>query len=751
MFKRIILTLFIILPLSFGISSCSVEEDEEDLISLNDDNGDDGSGDDGSGDDGSGDDGSGDDGSGDDGSGDDGSGDDGSGDDGSGDDGSGDDGSGDDGSGDDGSGDDTSDSPKTVPTIEVTVHENYISDTIVSPSYSLTPSQYNIVNPIFSPSNENSSDESDSDWDNLSTNYNLAVDGYNDLGEAIYGEADYTEELPLDWDSDKTYDLPGNKVLYSDDEGRIGTFANKWWASGYDEPSFSPNYGPWEIIARIDEEGNTLSVKDVVEYWDVEIPYSGGDIAWHNIVGLDYCFEAKYWTQGNEPILTGGEGQPNSWESPWQSSDLCNSDEPAISNDDTGGGKSEIETLPPMEDPDDGLPDNTPVVPPVTPVPDEEPEEEPVEPEPVEVAEETGLPEDGYEFLRTVTSAHWDYLFPLRSGRYNEEGSTRNQPPIALEDGSTDVFSLDNFKKAVLEYNAYALANGFKQFLNEGTLKQQGQEFLVFWAKSARETSGSWTDAPYPWITTYTNNLSETTSLWTGALYWVEEVGFTTNEDGTSDAIGYVDHGSSYTPVEGRSYYGRGIIQLSWNYNYGAFSAWLYDNGLMTDIITSRDTLLYRPDYVATNGALSILSGIWFWMTPQGAKPSSHDVLYGDVYNVSQTTQEQGLPQRNDGDSIPVEEGDTVDESVMAYRIGTVINIVNGGLECNKAASWHGGPPQRISYYNAYTMYFNDQINGLNATRVSEATDIWNEKVSDSSHDNIKMATCWSQKSYYGW
>ena len=206
MFKRIILTLFIILPLSFGISSCSVEEDEEDLISLNDDNGDDGSGDDGSGDDGSGDDGSGDDGSGDDGSGDDGSGDDGSGDDGSGDDGSGDDGSGDDGSGDDGSGDDTSDSPKTVPTIEVAVHENYISDTIVSPSYSLTPSQYNIVNPILGPSNEDSSDESSSEWNNLSTNYNLAIEGYNNLGEAVYGEPD-NQEIKL-WEEDKIYDEP---------------------------------------------------------------------------------------------------------------------------------------------------------------------------------------------------------------------------------------------------------------------------------------------------------------------------------------------------------------------------------------------------------------------------------------------------------------------------------------------------------------------------------------------------------------
>jgi hypothetical protein len=171
----------------------------------------------------------------------------------------------------------------------------------------------------------------------------------------------------------------------------------------------------------------------------------------------------------------------------------------------------------------------------------------------------------------------------------------------------------------------------------------------------------------------------------------------------------------------------------------------------MKDIITSKDTLLERPDYVATKGALSILSGIWFWMTPQGAKPSSHDVLYGDVANVSKSTQDQGLPQRNDYAKIPTQSGDTNNEAVMAYRLGTIINIVNGGLECNKAAKWHNGPLQRVSYFNAYTKYFNAQMPNLNATSIKDATNVWTLKVSDSSPENLKMATCYSQKSYYGW
>ncbi|GAL24787.1 chitinase [Vibrio variabilis] len=103
-------------------------------------------------------------------------------------------------------------------------------------------------------------------------------------------------------------------------------------------------------------------------------------------------------------------------------------------------------------------------------------------------------------------------------------------------------------------------------------------EFLSFWAKSSRETSGSWSNAPAPWIVQEQDIEGD---IWKGALYWVEEVGYTTDENGMSTAINYVDSGSAYSPYPNRSYYGRGIIQLSWNYNYGAFSEWLYSNGLM--------------------------------------------------------------------------------------------------------------------------------------------------------------------------
>jgi chitodextrinase len=487
------------------------------------------------------------------------------------------------------------------------------------------------------------------------------------------------------------------------------------------------------------------------------------------------CFKAKWWTQGNEPKLAAQLA--NAWDSPWEELTGCPTGNnasglPANMNTSgtTGTVSAEAATKAAAQAPQPVMTTNTTdtaataaaakqtantltaAIPPVVPaaVPKSTA---------VSTAAPTALPSDGYAFLRLLTNDDWNWMFPLRSGKYATNGGSRNAAPIAASDGSTDSFSLNAFIRAVLEYNNWAKTNGYKQFLNQGTLKQQAEEFLVFWAKSSRETSGSWSTAPSPWIETETF-AGETMKVWKGGLYWVEEVGYTTNSaTGKSTAIGYVDTGSSmFPPSAGRSYYGRGVIQLSWNYNYGAFSYWMYDNGLFRTAkdaagvckVDARDKLLDYPNLVADCGDLSILSGIWFWMTPQGAKPSSHDVIYGDVTNISKSTQDNGLPKTNTSYVPKTAAGETSDSEVFAYRLGTVINIVNGGLECNKASTWHGGPLQRVSYYNAYAAKFNEKYK-VNATRVNAATNVWTDKVSDSSSVELQSATCYNQKSYYGW
>jgi chitodextrinase len=571
------------------------------------------------------------------------------------------------------------------------------------------------------------------EWASAVANFQGRQEGFNLLGNSL-ATASADPSQAADWNTDTTYPLPGNTVKYIAGD-KCGLFINAWWTLG-DEPSLVPSSSnPWKIDELFDADCVT-PIEDNLTDWDANGEYFGGTLVRYD----GRCYEAKWWTKGDIP----NPAPVNPWDTPWELQASCDIvDAPPIINP-VGGGKIGIEQLPQFSSIDEVvLPDSTPVVPPTILALANFSESA--------VTADTELPATGYEFLRQVTTTHWDWLFPLRFGKYNKDGAVRNLPPIALEDGSTDVYTLANFTKAVLMYNAWAESKGYKQFLNEGTTKQQAQEFIAFWAKSARETSGSWATASAPWIVSYTNGQGETTSVWKGGIYWTEEQGFSSNDDGTSPAIGYVDSKSQYTAVSGRSYHGRGIIQLSWNYNYGPYSSWLFKNGFRPDLITSEYILLTRPDYVATYGDLAMLSGIWFWMTPQGPKPSCHDVLYGDVYNVSSATQEQGLPPRNDGGTISAAAGDTTDEAVMAYRIGAIINIVNGGIECNKAAAWHEGPMQRISYYNAFTMYFNDQLSGLNATGITDATNVWTQKVSDGSSDILKTVSCYAQRSYYSW
>ncbi len=146
--------------------------------------------------------------------------------------------------------------------------------------------------------------------------------------------------------------------------------------------------------------------------------------------------------------------------------------------------------------------------------------------------------------------------------------------------------------------------------------------------------------------------------VWKGGLYWTEQFGYTTNPNGTIKTGGiapYYYSSIKYRPVSNRSYHSRGLIQVSWSYNYGHFSEWLYKNGLQRKTIKSRDVLLNNPGIVNKNATIAFLSSIWLWMTPQDVKPSAHDVMLGKVKKVSTSSSDVGLPQRNDGGDVPLE------------------------------------------------------------------------------------------------
>jgi len=99
--------------------------------------------------------------------------------------------------------------------------------------------------------------------------------------------------------------------------------------------------------------------------------------------------------------------------------------------------------------------------------------------------------------------------------------------------------------------------------------------------------------------------------FWTQALYWVQEI----RCNGTNDqSCNYAQGGwasTAWPPQAGKQYYGRGPFQLSWNYNYGAFS-----NVFAPSSYNSKMYLLENPELVHQDGSLAMAAGIWFYMTP---------------------------------------------------------------------------------------------------------------------------------------
>ncbi|KAM0916207.1 hypothetical protein ACQ4PT_010300 [Festuca glaucescens] len=183
----------------------------------------------------------------------------------------------------------------------------------------------------------------------------------------------------------------------------------------------------------------------------------------------------------------------------------------------------------------------------------------------------------------------------------------------------------------------------FPEFAEGQSTDTRKREVAAFLAQTSHETTGGWPtapDGPYAWGYCFKREVNP-----------------------SSD---YCDASNSDWPcAPGKRYYGRGPMQLSWNYNYGQAGRAL---GL---------DLLGNPDLVETDDMVSFETALWFWMTPQGNKPSSHAVIT-----------DQWTPSPAD---------------IAANRVpgyGVITNIINGGLECGI-----GPDPRvadRIGFYKRY-------------------------------------------------
>ena len=175
----------------------------------------------------------------------------------------------------------------------------------------------------------------------------------------------------------------------------------------------------------------------------------------------------------------------------------------------------------------------------------------------------------------------------------------------------------------------------YPNFCNEGTDTERKREAAAFLANISHET---------------------------GSLQYIEELRCIPNGCGDE----YCDRNNTQYPCQaGRSYHGRGPMQLSWNYNYGAAGQAL---GL---------DLLNNPDLVKTDGAVAFSTALWFWMTPQPPKPSCHEVMSG-LWNPSPDDANAG---RKPG-------------------FGMTINIINGGLECGRPTDER--VERRVNFYRQF-------------------------------------------------
>ncbi|XP_050226915.1 endochitinase-like [Mercurialis annua] len=190
-------------------------------------------------------------------------------------------------------------------------------------------------------------------------------------------------------------------------------------------------------------------------------------------------------------------------------------------------------------------------------------------------------------------------------------------------------------------YNAFiSAANSFGGFGTSGDLNTRKRELAAFLAQTSHETTGGWAsapDGPYAW-----------------GYCFIRE----------NDRQTYCSSNQWPCPA-GRQYYGRGPIQLTHNYNYGQAG-----NAIKADLINN-------PDLVATDAVISFKTAMWFWMTPQANKPSSHNVIIGQWTPSSADTAANRLP-----------------------GYGVITNIINGGLECGQGAN--DKVASRIGFYRRY-------------------------------------------------
>jgi predicted chitinase len=184
----------------------------------------------------------------------------------------------------------------------------------------------------------------------------------------------------------------------------------------------------------------------------------------------------------------------------------------------------------------------------------------------------------------------------------------------------------------------------YGNFCSEKDMKTNKKEMAAFFAQISHETRHG------------------QDGLYNDGLMYIHEL---------NTSLTYVSDNDDYPAVKGKKYYGRGPMQLSYNGNYGYASDCIFGD---------KKVLLNNPDLVQTDPIVAFKTAIYFWMTPQGNKPSAHDVMIGK-WQPSASDRAKG---RTPG-------------------FGMTTNIINGEVECNKGDNMQS-MNDRIGFYKHFLM-----------------------------------------------
>jgi Chitinase class I len=207
-----------------------------------------------------------------------------------------------------------------------------------------------------------------------------------------------------------------------------------------------------------------------------------------------------------------------------------------------------------------------------------------------------------------------------------------------------------------------------------------GRELATFFAHATQETGSGDTSIPFSSVAAHTRIGS--------ILTYTRELGG--SPDSPCQAKGQshpnestctkYDGGapSSAPSVDGKlsvHYYGRGIKQITWWYNYAGFGF---------GIIGDQNVFIENPDEVAMYGYYLLGTGIWFTMTPQNPKPSMHDVVVGRYATSNGSPEVHYLPsgEYTNDPSYPAVPVNVIVGDHLSDPFEATVSIMNGAYEC---------------------------------------------------------------------